>query len=655
MAVPQEYRRPWPWNRYIRAPPCSLRYVVQRNSNGVCIISCLRLMVDVQDFLKPQYESEVQRTSRDLLALKGFYIDMPIVSPTEAGTTVLPPCFSPRGHLEPGNIEWAQEQIQSCIWHQHEIDKPDFVPKRLMRVDGDELFLVESVSNAETKCYAALTYCWGPKEHARKQLKTYRRNLKEHQRDISELQLPAVVQNAVSVTRALSIPYLWVDALCILQDDIKSPDHQGGSDWDEQCKHMGDIYGGAYVTIAAAASENCEEGFLNRMKRVLVPFRFKDGSTPISFGIHPRFINESIDNELTWATRGWTFQERLTSTRLLLFGPNRVHFQCPHSIGGTWGSEDSPMLNTTILRQLQNPYLIWAMIAEDFSQRGLKFTLATDVLPSLSGIARLFQERLEDDYLAGHWKGDLHQSLIWTLDESRTENLSYQDILEQLKHPHQYLAPSWSWIGQPSGVQFDLRLSRQVVSETRPECDIIDACVSVQGDNPLGQVTGGYLEMSARIFEWARGLSSDMPRDPVSDWFSLGREDEYLLDFKPDCNLAESCQGESRPNPPIGFLLIGSGVFAVDHIVSVLLHGRIATYHAHGGTTECDEWMGETIAEISNRSPGATKNRTAYGLMITPAESLGEFYRVGAFISMYREAGGLRLFESCEKQTVRVI
>lgn len=117
------------------------------------------------------------------------------------------------------------------------------------------------VSSTEQLRYAALSYCWGPSEDAQLQSKTTKETHVRHLESLDFESLSPVLKDAVKVTRNLSIPYLWVDSLCILQDDI--------SDWERQCRQMNDIYGKACITLIAASSSTCQEGFLQTTRPAL--------------------------------------------------------------------------------------------------------------------------------------------------------------------------------------------------------------------------------------------------------------------------------------------------------------------------------------------------------------------------------------------------
>ncbi|KAM3426581.1 hypothetical protein MY4824_009909 [Beauveria thailandica] len=146
-----------------------------------------------------------------------------------------------------------------------------FLPQRLLHVEGRCARLVDrsGVSSSgrgkATPAYAALSYCWGSAEDAKIQLMTKGDSLTQRQKGISTSQMTAVIRDAVAVTQNLKIPYLWIDSLCILQDDI--------SDWEKQCIDVCDIYANASVTICAASSGSCLQGLLRqRGTRIQIPF-----------------------------------------------------------------------------------------------------------------------------------------------------------------------------------------------------------------------------------------------------------------------------------------------------------------------------------------------------------------------------------------------
>ena len=149
------------------------------------------------------------------------------------------------------------------------------LPSRLINVGTNNNSRVKLVDTGygELQPYVALSYCWATGQT----LTTTRENLATHKDEIPFERLPRTIKDAITITRDLGIQFLWVDALCIVQDSLD------GEDWQRESAKMGSIYGNAYVTIAAEISENCTDGFLNERNRARaaplqeIPFRLPSG------------------------------------------------------------------------------------------------------------------------------------------------------------------------------------------------------------------------------------------------------------------------------------------------------------------------------------------------------------------------------------------
>jgi hypothetical protein len=113
-------------------------------------------------------------------------------------------------------------------------------------------------SNSEMRePYFALSYCWGKSLP----LTTNKANLEKHMQDggIQFSEIPRTLQDAFFLVRYLGYRYIWVDCLCIVQDDK--------TDWQREAARMGDVYSSAYLTIAATRASHSDEGFLQLRER----------------------------------------------------------------------------------------------------------------------------------------------------------------------------------------------------------------------------------------------------------------------------------------------------------------------------------------------------------------------------------------------------
>lgn len=97
--------------------------------------------------------------------------------------------------------------------------------------------------------YICLSYCWGGTNNF---LKTKSQNLQAHKTGIKLTELPLTFRDTIQIARSLRVRYLWIDSLCIQQDDP--------SDWEIEAGRMADVYHNAYLTIAATSARNPHEG-----------------------------------------------------------------------------------------------------------------------------------------------------------------------------------------------------------------------------------------------------------------------------------------------------------------------------------------------------------------------------------------------------------
>ena len=132
-------------------------------------------------------------------------------------------------------------------------------------------------------------------------------------------QLPKSIRDAIKVTEKLGYNHLWVDSLCIIQDNDEDK-------WLEIAK-MPQIYNNAMVTIAAAVASSCDEGFLSR-RQPLIPIiegiTIEDEKDQMHSGGMVE-IDGSDCETLPLDTRAWALQEALLSTRILEYRPLYVY------------------------------------------------------------------------------------------------------------------------------------------------------------------------------------------------------------------------------------------------------------------------------------------------------------------------------------------
>ena len=196
--------------------------------------------------------------------------------------------------------------------------KPKPFPARLIDVgneSGVEPKLIEM--NGTNGHYVALSHCWGESRPSTPRSDTYH----ERVRSIPMLTLPNTFKDAVSVTRRLGFRFLWIDCLCVIQND---PD-----DWTKACSVMDRIYENPAFTIAALAASDADAGFLS--------FRPTPSIPSVTFSdLCGRILTVGLDyigefhgerhSPLWW--RGWVVQERMLAPRTLTFGTHQAFLEC---------------------------------------------------------------------------------------------------------------------------------------------------------------------------------------------------------------------------------------------------------------------------------------------------------------------------------------
>ncbi|KAK4139350.1 heterokaryon incompatibility protein-domain-containing protein [Dichotomopilus funicola] len=137
------------------------------------------------------------------------------------------------------------------------------LPTRLLAVgdeNGTAPYLYETQAN-EIGQYAALSHCWGPPEHLPP--RTTRENLGLRRLSIPIEELPPTFSEAVQLCRGLGIPYLWIDSLCIIQDDA--------ADWEREAARMQQVYKNAVLTISADGAVNSRVGLFKPVRDRRLP------------------------------------------------------------------------------------------------------------------------------------------------------------------------------------------------------------------------------------------------------------------------------------------------------------------------------------------------------------------------------------------------
>ncbi|KAK7937412.1 uncharacterized protein PG986_014280 [Apiospora aurea] len=262
--------------------------------------------------------------------------------------------------------------------------------------------------------YVALSYCWGQQGQA---VILTKQNKMRLLNGIGLRLLDRSIQDAIKVTRELGFQYLWIDTLCIMQDDDLEKAHD--------IVHMHNIYRDAAFTIIASRPANVTEGFLQFRE----PAGAHAPNTLFSL-IGEHEANSEANSVIAvldgdkrhepWDDRAWTLQGRLSSGRFLMFGNFQTHWSCrrgehPYEDGDGWllhqqwdrrvvNYRNEYNLATDIMNQkttrLGRKLLLhnWYRILVCYAKK--EITYPQDRLPAISSIARAFARLLDDEWLA---------------------------------------------------------------------------------------------------------------------------------------------------------------------------------------------------------------------------------------------------------------
>jgi hypothetical protein len=221
----------------------------------------------------------------------------------------------------PSTIEAVRKWLQNCRCLEKSSEQKTFKPTRLLDIgekeDQDYVTLIETLGT-EISSYACLSYCWGGSQPVI--CSTLRNNTPDGWMILLH-ELPKTFKDSIYTLRRLGLKYLWIDSLCIMQDDINDKER-------EICR-MPHIYKNSQLTICASTARSCDIDFLqprpdyseNQLQLIMpngrfgtiyldrVPWMFPPATEPL-------------------VTRAWALQERFLSPRLLEYGWRTLRWSC---------------------------------------------------------------------------------------------------------------------------------------------------------------------------------------------------------------------------------------------------------------------------------------------------------------------------------------
>ncbi|KAH7124437.1 heterokaryon incompatibility protein-domain-containing protein [Dactylonectria macrodidyma] len=425
----------------------------------------------------PKLQCYTMRDDEDLIFLEFYWEGIQTVDSEDQSDSLQ--IFAPEGtlahrylkhqplNMEPAsreNVAWMKRHLDNCRRHHpcrrlREVHHSLAMPSRLINVgsSSDPLVHISATRLPMMECYAIASYAWGSGViHA---IKTTTSNLQQRMVEGIQLsEMPKTIQDLVQVTRLLGLEYLWVDCLCVVQDDDDEITQEMG--------RMANYYQRTEILLSAATAEHSDEGFLKvrHADQVYgaifeIPYRLdlngEDEQGAVLLCEKPLYNNSK---EEPLHKRIWTHQEHILASRVLSFGSKQVRWECRRGIavdgGSCWSPVDDPAVAEACISsgslkpaeyargyKLQEILDSWTETVEAYSSRD--YTNKSDRLPAFAAMTSLLASAtgwLVSDCYAGIWQGDARRQLLW----SKTET---QDL-------GQYDQPSWSWASLPGSVEY---------------------------------------------------------------------------------------------------------------------------------------------------------------------------------------------------------
>ncbi|KAL2672600.1 hypothetical protein Neosp_013313 [[Neocosmospora] mangrovei] len=441
------------------------------------------------------------------------------------------------------------------------------IPTRLLDLHGQgssKWTLVVTNGEQTYRTYAALSHRWTKQVP---QLK--RENFNKLQNGKPDSTLPQDYQDVLFLCRALDIQYVWIDSLCIFQD---SPE-----DFRNEAAMMAGIYMNSLVTFSICWGGTANGCLPKRDPDVIVPveipskdiymndIRLKGISDTYASLPTPKrrmSFRESEINELMHGSyaeivhdfytkhgdpekallvdseewdkavlespinrRGWVYQERILSSRIVYLGNEQLYWECDQSRASEAFPDGLPSHNfgTGVVRARMRPakkmladYFhreLWPGMVEKYTHTDLTFE--SDRLVAFSGVAKLLSQRGPGDYAAGLWKELLLPGLHWDKLDTASPTTNYSEN-------GKWMAPSWSWASALGPVEYDTHArwchTRSEAHDDwnfkpgRPLAQVKNVSMVPVGEDLFGSIKSGFIDLECLLIPthmFGTGTKSD--------------------------------------------------------------------------------------------------------------------------------------------------
>jgi hypothetical protein len=435
-------------------------------------------------------------------------------------------------------VRWTQDKIRECQNGHSDCNQKTQgnLPDRVLCIgplttqhtsDGEERIEADVKlyeSSGETSPYAALSHRWGNSQPLSLRLD----NISELCRGISWQLIPKTFQEAAIFSRKLGLQYIWIDSLCIIQDSKE--------DWIAQSGKMADIYENSFITLAATASLGAESGCFIEPPLPLRGY-VTEGTIKVPATDHAEIQRLLADtstanaiiyvkgnprhntpghytfDDLPLLKRGWVYQERLLSPRILHFGTVDLIWECNQDMACYCGFYIPQYMHNNISNPVkprhaafiradsklgnEDSAVHWIHLIQAYTIMDL--TYRSDRLPAIAGVAKQFRRGLKNkNYMAGLWEESLIVGLTWSRATIDTELYELRSSVIPLA-PRPSAAkttPSWSWILVPGPITY-LSTRYNWLESGGPKVENIE--FDQDGDTEFTTLRGGSITLHGKL------------------------------------------------------------------------------------------------------------------------------------------------------------
>ena len=421
------------------------------------------------------------------------------------------------------SVQFLRENFYSCRTEHEKCHDPKctYLPKRIVDISKPRYRVIEPAAYTEG-VYATLSYSWGGRGFPM----TTSQNYQERKHGFDRDALPIAFQDAAAMAWSLDIHYIWIDTLCIIQDD--------DADKGVELARMGDIYSKAHFTLLASRSPTVQDGFLKpryipKERGYRLPYICNDGQ----IGSVVLWAGRDVGVAEPIHQRGWCFQEQILSPRILEFGTHQIRYLCtanrteevvPETDGWIINSEtfavhgtgrplDLPANWATLPVDGTEFLTMWNNIVMHYSHLSLSFS--TDRLRAISAIARKLKQASSARYYAGLWAEHLPSQLLW-------ETTNDDKLFPKATRAAKPAAPSWSWASMQGPISLrdyeghaayqilEISINNSTPGDDFSDVDIVDANISLR-----------TLTLHARVTRHKSPSSPWWPTDLVDNSWSI--------------------------------------------------------------------------------------------------------------------------------------